>query len=198
MARTRRTVVNLIALSLSVTLSVLLCGSLMIVGNPVGASSGKSSYPVAIVMLQPSDEPREILTIESETKSKESVSKVIAAQPGDSGDKAQGQLFHDLPLSDRADYFPVSMLTERPIVIQDIDPDLPDILRSLEPQSFHVTLMINEYGDIDQVKLASSAALTTDMFVELRRHFEVMRFMPGRLEGRPVRSALRILVQLHP
>jgi hypothetical protein len=40
--------------------------------------------------------------------------------------------------------------------------------------------------------------LSASMVQELRRHFQVMRFMPGQWEGQAVPSALRIRVQLHP
>ncbi len=97
-----------------------------------------------------------------------------------------------------AKYLPASMLTQRPIVLLDIHPELPESLRGVEPQFVNLLLLINSYGDVDQVRLESMPILSTAMIQELQWHFQVMRFMPGQWEGQAVPSALRIRVQLHP
>ena len=97
-----------------------------------------------------------------------------------------------------AAYLPASMLTQRPIVLVDIHPELPASLQGVEPQLVDLLLLINTYGDVDQVLLESLPTLSASMVQELRQHFQVMRFMPGQWEGQAVPSALRIRVQLHP
>lgn len=97
-----------------------------------------------------------------------------------------------------AGYLPASMLTQRPIVLVDIEPELPASLQGAEPQFVNLLLLINAYGDVEQVLLESLPTLSASMVQELRQHFQVMRFMPGQWQGQAVPSALRIRVQLHP
>jgi hypothetical protein len=97
-----------------------------------------------------------------------------------------------------AKYLPASMLTQRPIVLLDVHPELPESLQGVQPQFVNLLLLINAYGDVDQVRLESVPTLSAAMVQELRQHFQVMRFMPGQWEGQAVPSALRIRVQLHP
>jgi len=195
MARTRRAVENLAALILSVGASGLLFGPLMLGLNQTRCVPDHSADSVATVMLASDNEKNDPSATDSVTEIKDALDD---GNPVDPDSQSQEHAFHDLRGIETSDYLPVSMLTQRPIVLQDIDPELPEALRSLEPQYFYLTLFINEYGDVDQVKLASVVALSPSVIDELRRHFEVMRFMPGYLEGRAVRTALRIRVQLHP
>jgi hypothetical protein len=103
--------------------------------------------------------------------------------------------FDDVPGST---YLPASMLTQRPIVLVDIHPELPASLQGVEPQSVDLLLLINVFGDVDQVLLESVPTLSASMVQELQQHFQVMRFMPGQWQGQAVPSALRIRVKLHP
>lgn len=95
-------------------------------------------------------------------------------------------------------YVPVSLLTLRPAVLIDVDPVLPESLRDVPPQFLQLLLLINDYGDVDQVHIESASELTLFQSAAVRRHFQQMRFIPGEWEGRPVSSALRIRAQLHP
>lgn len=97
-----------------------------------------------------------------------------------------------------AGYIPASMLTQRPMVLVDIHPELPESLQGVEPQFVDLLLLINIDGDVDQVRLESVPVLSITMVQELQQHFQVMRFMPGQWNGQAVPSALRIRVQLHP
>ncbi len=103
------------------------------------------------------------------------------------------------------DYLPVSLLTERPMVITDIDPELSARFAFIQAQSFELTLLISDYGDVDRVLFAradaggaSEEALPLVLHDELIQRFLDARFVPGRLHGQPVRSALKIRVSLGP
>ena len=103
-----------------------------------------------------------------------------------------------------ADYLPASMLTEKPQVIVDIEPELSRRFAFIPPQTLALTLLINEYGDVDHVLLAGTAAAVSAehfpaaLLEALRQHFLEARFLPGRLHGRAVRSGLSIRVLLGP
>jgi hypothetical protein len=97
--------------------------------------------------------------------------------------------------ADLANYLSASRLTERPLVLQDIDPMLLDA-HDENKQQIVLRLLINEYGDVDQV-LVEDAALPAAVLWELQQRFLQARFLPGRLLDRAVPSALRIAVTLH-
>lgn len=92
-------------------------------------------------------------------------------------------------------YLPASQLTERPLVLQDIDPLLASTHDDSGQQQVVLRLLINEYGDVDQV-LAEETALPADLLRQLQQRFLQARFLPGRLMDRAVPSALRIAVSL--
>ena len=96
-------------------------------------------------------------------------------------------------------YVPASRLTERPVIWNDIDPELSERFSGVAAQSLRLTLLINEYGDVDRVLFDdgdSRESLPAVLRDELEQRFLAARFLPGRLHGRPVPSALRIAVDL--
>ena len=117
-----------------------------------------------------------------------------------------------LRLSDRSlhqsgGYLPVSQLTEKPLVLNDIDPELSGRFAFIHPQSLTLILLINEYGDVDRVLLSERKAMAESseektlpvvLLDELIQRFSETRFLPGRLHGQAVRSALTIRVSLAP
>lgn len=91
-------------------------------------------------------------------------------------------------------YLPVSKLSERPLILQDIDPLLTNT-QDTAPQELILQLLINEYGDVDQV-LVEDAVVPAELLWQLQQRFLLARFIPGRLQGLAVPSALRIAVSL--
>ncbi len=105
------------------------------------------------------------------------------------------------------DYLPASQLTEKPLVLNDIDPELSGRFAFIHPQSLMLTLLINEYGDVDRVLVSEQKAAVEGMeettlpailLDELIQRFLETRFLPGRLHGQAVPSALTIRVSLAP
>jgi len=192
MERTRRTIENVTVLTLSLTISAVMFYPWLMAINHVGGSTGKIVYAKAITMPRSGAERSDLAVSEFLSSQKETI------VDADFDDLKKSHARDDFPGRQAGEYLPVALLTQRPAVLQDIDPELPESLRGLQEQSLQLLLLINEYGDIDQVKLESDTALPTFVLDELRQHFQLMRFIPGRLDNRPVRSALRIRVQLHP
>jgi len=96
-------------------------------------------------------------------------------------------------------YVPASQLDIKPQVIRDIDPDLLENFRGVQAQWLYLTLLINEYGDVDQV-IVESFLFTHDLperlLTDLKQRFLEARFTPGRLQNQAVRTQLRIRVHL--
>jgi hypothetical protein len=90
-------------------------------------------------------------------------------------------------------YLPVSALSERPELLKDIDPEW--YLYGLDLPSLSALLLINEYGDVDDLVI-DIPFLTPMLLEDLRTRFRAARFLPGRLHGQPVKVALRIVIQL--
>jgi len=96
-------------------------------------------------------------------------------------------------------YVPASQLDVKPQVVRDIDPDLLENFRGVQAQWLNLTLLINEYGDVDQVIIESfvkTSDLPEQLLADLKQRFLEARFTPGRLQNQAVRSQLRIRVHL--
>lgn len=91
-------------------------------------------------------------------------------------------------------YLPASQLSERPLIMQNIDPLLTGV-QDEATQQLVLQLLINEYGDVDQV-LVEDATVPAELLWQLQQRFLQARFLPGRLQGLAVPSALRIAVTL--
>jgi hypothetical protein len=195
MAGTRRTVERLGALLVSVIISVLIFRPLLMGENILGGFRDGAGDPATVAVLLP--------TSRSDSLVNETLSAPIDSVI-DTADNPQPPSEDHEPIAFRPDdepdakYLPASMLTQRPIVLLDVHPELPESLQGVEPQFVNLLLLINAYGDVDQVLLESLPTLSASMVQELRQHFQVMRFMPGQWEGQAVPSALRIRAQLHP
>ena len=92
-------------------------------------------------------------------------------------------------------YFAAKDLTQRPLVLRDVPGDLMLVVPGVPAQAATLQLLINEYGEVDQVivedSLLPDAAQKTvvDAFVKTRFH-------PGEIDGVPVKSQVRIEIML--
>ncbi len=97
-------------------------------------------------------------------------------------------------------YVPVTELSERPLLIRDIDGELDLASAGIADadmrttQQATATLLINEHGVVDRVQFESEV-LPRYLEAILARRFADARFLPGKINGRPVPSALRIALQ---
>lgn len=90
-------------------------------------------------------------------------------------------------------YFQAKELTEKPSVVLDISPGLAFFLPSGLPQLAVLRLLINEHGEIDQVVMENSSlpAQAQQLVIDA---FSKIKFQPGKIDGIPVKSQLRIEV----
>lgn len=90
-------------------------------------------------------------------------------------------------------YLPVSALSERPELLKDIDPEW--YLQGLDFPYLSALLLINEYGDVDDLVI-DVPVLMPMLLEDLRMRFRAARFLPGRLDGQAVKVALRVVIEL--
>ena len=96
-------------------------------------------------------------------------------------------------------YLPASQLDFKPQIVRDIDPELLENFRGVQAQWLNLTLLINEYGDVDQVivePFSMASDLPERLLADVKQRFLEARFTPGLLHNQSVRSQLRIRVNL--
>jgi len=90
-------------------------------------------------------------------------------------------------------YIPASMLSERPQLWADIDPEW--YLFGTDMPAISAMLLINEFGDVDDL-IIDMPSLTPMLLEDLRNRFRSARFIPGRQDGQPVKTMLHITIRL--
>ena len=91
-------------------------------------------------------------------------------------------------------YFPSSELTVKPQVSADIPQNLGDSLTSDERNAATFRLQINEQGEVDQVIVEDSNFSEKDEHLVVNA-FQKMKFGPGKIDGKVVKSELKIEVR---
>lgn len=92
-------------------------------------------------------------------------------------------------------YFRTDELTDKPSVLQDISPILSLGLPDAVSQSAVMRLLINEFGEVDEV-IIEGGELSLAIQQLVRESFSKIRFKPGRINNMPVKSQLMIEVDL--
>jgi hypothetical protein len=92
-------------------------------------------------------------------------------------------------------YFSAGSLSEKPFILQDVDENILQNFAEIEFQKLILRLMINEYGDVEEV-LIEEAKLSNELLSMLRLAFLKAKFSPGRIQGLAVPTILRIEVML--
>lgn len=186
MARTRSVVGRSVCCaSLALLLSVLLFAALLHAQLRWPGYGARSSKVLTVDVDLPA-------RVTEESRKIETVSVIADASVFvDSGDDETVSSAVSMPGIDS--YLPVSQLTERPQLLRDIDAQwhLPGVSLPVVV----ATLLISEYGDIDRIEL-HGPSLSPMLEQDLRARFAAVRFTPGKLHGKPVRSALRIEIRL--
>ena len=180
MARTGSAVKPLAFALIASLTSVALFAMLLL---PAAHRSGKGERLIGVSLIDNGKErPVDLsqMTEPAATVVADPVGEYSASQAG------QGESGQD-------DYLPASNLTERPQVVRDIDPEWH--FHGIQLPVLAGVLLINEYGDVDRV-LLDEQSLSPMLEEDIRARFLAMRFSPGRLHGRPVKSALRIEVRV--
>ncbi len=109
--------------------------------------------------------------------------------------EAQPPTRTELPLIDG--YVLRKALTRAPVPLADVDPPWPDGLSSIEAQTGRFTLFIGEAGTVDRI-VPDGPSLFPSLEASAIAAFSAARFQPGEVDGRPVKSVIRIEVVFDP
>lgn len=93
-------------------------------------------------------------------------------------------------------YFAASELTRKPLVTHDLPADLVLRVPGVPAQAAILRMLINEYGDIDRIIVENSLLPDSAQKVVVDA-FSKIRFYPGEINGKPVKSQLKIEVILN-
>ncbi len=191
---------TLACLLLSTLLSMLPPALFTPVMLPAGAQLGAAGVANAVVvtLTAPADReasadvaPRQAMTPPESRVTAAAAPAVDAATAPASDDGTPAAT--DAASDEGAAYLPAAQLTERPQLLRDIAPDWP--AQDRLPQRMVCTLLVSEHGDVDRV-LCDEPVVSPATLQAVGERFRAARFAPGRLYGRPVRSALRIELRL--
>jgi hypothetical protein len=100
-----------------------------------------------------------------------------------------------LPAPQRPHYFPVSQLTQKPLVLRDIPSNLTLDVPDAPAHAAVLRLLINEAGDIDKV-IVDEVSVPEHAVRAISEAFRNIRFRPGEKDGAPVKSQLKIQIML--
>lgn len=92
-------------------------------------------------------------------------------------------------------YFSTSELNEMPQVTLDLSPSLAFSLQNVAVQLAVLRLLINEDGRIDEIFIDASPLSENDQRLVMET-FSKTKFQPGKINGMPVKSQLKIEVRL--
>lgn len=97
---------------------------------------------------------------------------------------------------DVADFFPSSMVTVSATALADID--LDTVVRDVTtlPSELELTLLIDEQGNVvDVISYPVEISAQTTLVEKIGTVFKQAKFKPAEIDGRPVKSQLRIVVR---
>jgi hypothetical protein len=101
----------------------------------------------------------------------------------------------DLPMVDG--YVLRRALTRAPQPLADVNPPWPPGPTPIEPQRGVFTIFIDETGVVDRIE-PDGPTLMPGMEESARQAFSAARFQPGEVDGRVVKSVIRIEVVFDP
>lgn len=191
---------NIFVLTLSFAIHVFLGMSLSMHGgfsNAIvpGESSAQKMFSVTLIKKEGSAMPDTPDAVEFDKHKDElPFNFVDASAPLASMSSLNHPVFEGLIRSEPY-YFGTTELTEKPHVLLDVSPILSSGLLGTFPKLAVLRLLINEYGDVDQVVIEEHD-LTDPIQQLVIEAFSKAKFEPGKIDDVAVKSRLRIEVSL--
>lgn len=144
------------------------------------------------VGLLPVELRREVATLTEDRSAKEVRAKHAVKQ----GDISISPSMGEQAILPTVRYYETRELTQKPLVKVDVPTELMLRLDGVEPQIVVAHLWIGEYGDVDRVDIERNDTLSEEGKVKLQQAFGTAEFHPGEIDGVPVKTHMRISIQL--
>lgn len=196
MAQRRVLLAACVAGSVLLHLGVLLSGPASVSAQASGAP-GPSGRPAMAVQLAPAHRSSRTTAVPGPTAQQIAAPAAPAPPPKDPGQRPPAG---DPPVAQAgatdADYLPSRLLTRGPLPQQSIDLLYPELAPSGLFRAV-LTLFIDDQGVVQRVRIdeAQDSGLPAALEDAARQTFLRSAFLPGELDGRRVRSQLRIEVE---
>jgi protein TonB len=158
------------------------------------ASAEVLPEPATLVAI-PGDTPPAGSTITPDHAAAPLPSPVTALAASDPAVPALSEAKPDLPMVEG--YVLRRALTRAPVPLAQVAPAWPEGIAPNEPQLGRFTLFINEAGGVDRV-VPDGPSLFPALEESAVAAFSAARFQPGEVDGRQVRSLIRIEVLFEP
>lgn len=110
-------------------------------------------------------------------------------------EKISAEQEHLFPAFYGMHYYDAKELTQKPLVTLDIPHDFALHVPNAPENAAIFLLLINERGEIDKVVVESSY-LPDSVQSTLENTFKAIKFLPGQIKGKAVKSALKIQIRL--
>lgn len=109
-------------------------------------------------------------------------------------DSAKSEESNSFDPAEALPYLPAGRLTRPPVLLSDIDLNVAEITELAHPGRIELTILIDANGLIADV-LPSVENADMRLFADrVAARLSSVRFLPGELEGNPVKSQLKIIV----
>ncbi|MCX8087293.1 MAG: energy transducer TonB [Rhodocyclaceae bacterium] len=188
-----------LALLLSLLLHLLVLAFLPRLGWPAGAGSFLQDGPALLVSLKETaleglaePVPAAVASVPGQ---KQGESGPLAGSPeGEEGLVMAEDYGPPFPPPIPIYYFPAD-LEEPPRALTALPEEFPGLAGKIGAGRLVFSVLIDEHGRVDEV-INESNSLTPEFVPPLREAIEKMRFVPGMKGGQPVKSRLRIEVNL--
>jgi hypothetical protein len=189
---------HIAALALSVAAHGMLGFAYMNGGQREEVKFSSPMPSIAVSLVASSNNANLLGLVTSQSRQVDTSSHAVTEQQSISPVVATENSLVDLHKPAEPYYFPAKELSERPLVMQDIPPDVGVLFPDMPAQNVIVWLLINEAGEVDQVKLERFNSLPDDAELLLQQVFANIKFYPGKINGLAVKSKIKIEIAIEP
>jgi hypothetical protein len=113
----------------------------------------------------------------------------LPAEPEPAGSPPESE-----PVAPDQGYLPPGRLTRPPAPREDIDLNADGVNEHALPGKMELTILVDASGAVDDVIISITTEEARPFAERIAQRFKMARFAPGEIDGKPVKSQLRIMV----
>lgn len=183
-----------VAVSLAVHTGILLCDRHILFRQFARQSPPTQALEVSLSSRQHADSDRHTVSTSIGQDAQLAQSNLSAANETASSQTPLSHTNTILPLP-AYEYVPAKMLERLPEVIDDPGLYDPVVYEFAKQGKLVANILINEHGNVDAV-IVESSSLAASFNEHVKTVFMRSRFTPGKLDGQPTKSQLRVEVKI--